>query len=162
MARRSDCAHALMFRASAHIMPPPLGGGDIDSSSSSSSLHQQQQQGSSAAAGGGGRGGGSSDGGAGGDLGVGTVGEDVYIQQLQALINRYEQQSAAPFCAEAWSLGACRHSTKAGGGAGGGGRQQHGQDDGGMEGDGGAAAGEASAGVSYSLLLPAELRGLLW
>ena len=33
-----------------------------------------------------------------------VAGEDVYIQQLQAVINRYEQQSAAPYCAEVWAL----------------------------------------------------------
>lgn len=33
-----------------------------------------------------------------------AVEEDVYIQQLQALTNRYEQQSAAPHSAEMWAL----------------------------------------------------------
>jgi hypothetical protein len=69
-----------------------------------------------------------------------AVGEDVYIQQLQAVINRYEQQSAAPYCAEVWAL------KDAGPAA----RRRSGQQQGGDE------------RVSYSLLLPAELRGLLW
>lgn len=67
------------------------------------------------------------------------VSEDAYIQQLQALINRYEQQSAAPYCAEVWAL---KGAPSARWGAG--------------------AQQEAPEGVSYSLLLPAELRGQLW
>jgi hypothetical protein len=69
-----------------------------------------------------------------------AVGEDVYIQQLQAVINRYEQQSAAPYCAEVWALK----------GAGPAARRRTGQQQGDDE------------RVSYSLLLPAEMRGLLW
>jgi hypothetical protein len=69
-----------------------------------------------------------------------AVTEDAYIQQLQAVINRYEQQSAAPYCAEVWALKGAPSARRGGGGV-----QQ-----------------EAPEGVSYSLLLPAELRGQLW
>lgn len=101
MARRSDCAHALMSRASAHMMPPL----DPDVPTA-----------------------------------LAAVGEDVYIQQLQAVINRFEQQSKAPYCAEVWALkGASQAAAR--------------RDAGGEEGE---------EGVSYSLLLPAELKGLLW
>lgn len=68
-----------------------------------------------------------------------AVGEDVYIKQLQALINRYEQQSAAPFCADVWALKGSGQVAKRGAG-----RQQD------------------EERASYSLLLPAELRGMLW
>jgi hypothetical protein len=68
-----------------------------------------------------------------------AVTEDAYIQQLQAVINRYEQQSAAPYCAEVWALKGAPSARR------GAGVQQ-----------------EAPEGVCYSLLLPAELRGQLW
>lgn len=69
---------------------------------------------------------------------LGPASEDVYIQQLQTLINRFEQQ---PNCAEVWALK----------GAGQAGRRPSGQDQEGAE-----------ERASYSLLLPAELKGLLW
>lgn len=101
MARSSDCAHSLLSRASAHLLPPL----DPDVPST-----------------------------------LDTVGEDVYIQQLQAVINRYEQQSAAPYCAEVWSLNSAAEAAK----------RRAGQPE------------VEEQGVSYSLLLPAELKGLLW
>lgn len=69
---------------------------------------------------------------------LGPASEDVYIQQLQGLINRFEQQ---PHCAEVWALQGAGQAASRAAGRGQGGAQER---------------------ASYSLLLPTELRGLLW